>query len=135
MELQLYRRSRLPWQSVEARRSPVHAESTERGHAPGSNQRSAEPKVLPPAWCEDIAPDNTGGLVYFGPEEEARMAHFDEDQPKKPVAWTIGEDLSSLSIDELGARIEMLKAEIDRIAEAIAAKRASLGVADSFFKR
>jgi len=63
------------------------------------------------------------------------MAHFDEDQPKKPVAWTVGEDLSSLSIDELGARIEILKAEIDRMAEAIVAKRASLGVADSFFKR
>jgi len=63
------------------------------------------------------------------------MAHYDEDQPKKPVSWTVGEDLSSLSIDELGARIELLKAEIDRIEEAITAKRASLGVADSFFKR
>ena len=63
------------------------------------------------------------------------MAHYDEDQPRKPVAWTVGEDLSRLSIDELGERIEILKAEIDRIEEAIVAKRASLGAADSFFKR
>jgi uncharacterized small protein (DUF1192 family) len=63
------------------------------------------------------------------------MAHFDEDEPRKPVVWTVGEDLSRLSIDELGARVETLKAEIDRIEAAIVAKRASLGAADSFFKR
>jgi uncharacterized small protein (DUF1192 family) len=63
------------------------------------------------------------------------MAHYDEDRPRKPVAWAVGEDLSSLSIDELVERIEILKAEIDRIGEAIVAKQASLGAADSFFKR
>jgi uncharacterized small protein (DUF1192 family) len=63
------------------------------------------------------------------------MADFDEDVPRKPVAWTVGEDLSRLSIDELGERIEVLKGEIERIEAAAAAKRASMGAADSFFKR
>jgi len=40
-----------------------------------------------------------------------------------------------LSIAELEDRIALLKAEIVRVEEAVAAKRASLGVADSFFKR
>lgn len=63
------------------------------------------------------------------------MANYDEDEPRKPVAWAVGEDLSRLSIDELSERIEALKAEIDRIEAAITAKRASMGAADSFFKR
>jgi len=63
------------------------------------------------------------------------MAIFDEEAPRKPAAWTVGEDLSSLSIDELTERVEALKTEIDRIEETIAAKRASMGAADSFFKR
>lgn len=63
------------------------------------------------------------------------MAIFDEDAPKKPVGWTVGEDLSTLSIDELTERIEALKAEISRVEAALAAKRASMGAADSFFKR
>jgi uncharacterized small protein (DUF1192 family) len=63
------------------------------------------------------------------------MALFDEEPPKRKTELVIGEDLATLSIDELGERIEILKAEIARIEEAIAAKRESLGVADSFFKR
>ena len=63
------------------------------------------------------------------------MADDDEDVRRKPVAWAVGEDLSRLSIDELGARVEILKAEIDRIEEAIVAKRARMGAADSVFKR
>lgn len=63
------------------------------------------------------------------------MADYDEDVPKKPAAWAVGEDLSRLSIDELGERIEALKVEIDRVEAARAAKRASKGAADGFFKR
>lgn len=63
------------------------------------------------------------------------MALFDGDEPKKPAGWTIGEDLSTLSIDELSERIEVLRAEIDRVQATIDAKRASIGVADTFFKR
>ena len=59
----------------------------------------------------------------------------DEDAPKKKRKHEIGEDLSTLSLDELAERIALLKDEIVRIEQAIAAKRASADVAASFFKR
>ncbi len=63
------------------------------------------------------------------------MTHFDEEPPKRISALVVGEELATLSIDELEERIEILGAEVTRIKEAIATKRASLGAADSFFKR
>ena len=63
------------------------------------------------------------------------MAIFDEEPPKKKLAHEIGEELSKLSLDELDARVLLLKAEIARIEEASARKRASAEVAASFFKR
>lgn len=63
------------------------------------------------------------------------MAIPEDDVPKKKAAHEIGEDLSRMSLDELAARVEILKAEITRIEAAAAAKRASADVAASFFKR
>jgi uncharacterized small protein (DUF1192 family) len=64
------------------------------------------------------------------------MAAFDdEDKPKKKVAHELGEDLAKLSLDELAARVALLRAEIERIEAAAAAKRSSAEVAASFFKR
>jgi uncharacterized small protein (DUF1192 family) len=64
------------------------------------------------------------------------MAAFDdEDKPKKKVAHELGEDLAKLSLDELAARVALLRAEIERIEAAAAAKRSSTEVAASFFKR
>jgi uncharacterized small protein (DUF1192 family) len=63
------------------------------------------------------------------------MAIFDEEAPKKKPVHEIGEDLSKLSLDELAERIAILKAEIDRIAEAATAKQTSADVAASFFKK
>ncbi len=63
------------------------------------------------------------------------MAIFDEDVPRKKLAHEIGEDLSKLSLDELAARVAVLKAEIERLEAAAEAKRASAAVASSFFKR
>ena len=63
------------------------------------------------------------------------MAIFDEEAPKKKAVHEIGEDLSKLSLDELAERIEILKAEIERLQEAAVAKKASADVAASFFKR
>jgi uncharacterized small protein (DUF1192 family) len=63
------------------------------------------------------------------------MPLFDEEPPKKKKAHELGEDLATLSVDELGARIEILRAEIARLEQALAAKHASAGVAASFFKR
>ena len=53
------------------------------------------------------------------------MPAFDEEAPKKKLAHELGEDLSKLSLDELAARVEVLKAEIARLEEAATTKRAS----------
>jgi uncharacterized small protein (DUF1192 family) len=63
------------------------------------------------------------------------MPIIDEDAPKKTPKHELGEDLSSLSLEELDERILLLKAEIGRVEEAIRAKRASADVAATFFKR
>lgn len=63
------------------------------------------------------------------------MPIFDEEAPKKKLAHEIGEDLSRLSLHELSARVALLKAEIERIEAAAAAKRASASAAEVFFKR
>jgi uncharacterized small protein (DUF1192 family) len=63
------------------------------------------------------------------------MAIFDEEPAKKKLAHEVGEDLSRLSLDELAARVALLKAEIERIEAAAAAKRASASAAEGFFKR
>ncbi len=52
----------------------------------------------------------------------------------KPEAHVIGQDLSTLSINELQERAEMLSREIDRLHEARQQKQASKSAADSFFK-
>ncbi len=62
------------------------------------------------------------------------MAVFDEEAPKKKRAHEIGEDLSKLSLGELAARVELLRAEIARVEAAAETKRASAKVAASFFK-
>ncbi len=59
----------------------------------------------------------------------------DDDRPKKKVVHEIGQDLTLLSIDELTARIELLRAEISRLEADIARKRASRETADQLFWR
>ena len=63
------------------------------------------------------------------------MPLFEEEGPKKKLAHTLGEDLATLSLEELDERIRLLRAEIERIEESIRAKRAGADVAASFFKR
>ncbi len=58
----------------------------------------------------------------------------EETPPKKATIHQIGEDLASLSIDELEDRVELLKGEIERLTQAIANKQASANVAATFFK-
>ena len=58
----------------------------------------------------------------------------DDDTAKKVSGHEIGEDLATLSIEELEDRIETLKSEIERLAQAISDKRASADVAATFFK-
>ena len=61
---------------------------------------------------------------------------MDEDH-RKPISTThhIGEDLASLSVEELQNRISLLETEIIRLRGAIEAKNASRLAADQFFKR
>lgn len=62
-------------------------------------------------------------------------ASDDDDKPKKKVSHEIGQDLTLLSVDELGARVRLLHEEINRLEADMAQKRASRSAADQFFKR
>lgn len=62
------------------------------------------------------------------------MFDEDEEKAKKRRDIEIGSDLSTLSVDELDERIELLKAEIGRIEEEKKQKQSSLSAAEAFFK-
>jgi len=66
------------------------------------------------------------------------MARADDEvfgaPPKKKIVHEIGENLDTLSADELAERIGLLKAEIERLETARAAKEASRAAAAAFFK-
>lgn len=60
---------------------------------------------------------------------------MEADEPRGQQAQAIlGGDLSALSIAELEARIETLRAEITRVEAAIASKKASAAAANSVFR-
>lgn len=56
-------------------------------------------------------------------------------KPKVVKAVTVGEDLKTLSVAELEARIGVLKEEIARVEAEIAAKRNHEAAAAALFKR
>ncbi|KIZ34304.1 MULTISPECIES: DUF1192 domain-containing protein [Rhodopseudomonas] len=62
------------------------------------------------------------------------MASDDDDKPKKKISHEIGQDLSLLSVEEIGERIVLLAAEIARLQSAQTMKRATRDAADRFFK-
>lgn len=59
----------------------------------------------------------------------------DDDRPKKKIAHEIGQDLSLLSVEELGQRVALLHEEISRLEADMAQKRSKRAAADQFFKR
>jgi uncharacterized small protein (DUF1192 family) len=59
----------------------------------------------------------------------------EDDKPKKKVSHEIGQDLTLLSVEELGARVQLLRDEISRLEADMTRKRASRTAADQFFKR
>ena len=59
----------------------------------------------------------------------------EDDKPKKKIAHEIGQDLTLLSVEELGARVQLLRDEISRLETDMTQKRASRAAADQFFKR
>jgi len=58
----------------------------------------------------------------------------DDLEPVRKRTNEVDQDLSMLSVDELRARIDLLKQEIARLEEDIAAKQSSRAAADSVFK-
>jgi len=59
----------------------------------------------------------------------------DDDRPKKKIAHEIGQDLSLLSVEELGLRVQLMHDEISRLEADMAQKRAKRAAADQIFKR
>ncbi|MGE0231484.1 MAG: DUF1192 domain-containing protein [Flavobacteriaceae bacterium] len=58
----------------------------------------------------------------------------DEARVKKPAVHEVGGDLSAISIEELGERIELLRAEIERLTKAKTDKELSRDAAAALFK-
>ncbi len=59
---------------------------------------------------------------------------MEELEPRKPKAFALGGDLSTLSIEELRELIDRLNTEISRIEADIKAKESSRDAAASVFK-
>lgn len=59
----------------------------------------------------------------------------DDDKPKKKIVHEIGQDLSLLSVEELAARVALLRDEIKRLEADMTRKRATRSAADQFFKK
>ena len=60
---------------------------------------------------------------------------WDELKPKPLKAVTVGEDLKTLSVAELEARIVTFTAEIERVKAELQAKKAHEAAAAALFKR
>ncbi len=63
------------------------------------------------------------------------MAIFDDEPAGKSRPHEIGQDLGKLSVDELRARIDMLRGEIARIEAAVEAKGSTRSAAEALFRR
>ena len=62
------------------------------------------------------------------------MSIFDDEPKRKAVVHEIGEDLSLLSIAELGERIAILKTEVERLENERVLKGAQKQQASALFK-
>ncbi len=62
---------------------------------------------------------------------------MEPDEPRRPARSEIvlGEDLSLHSLEELEARIDSLRREIERIESVLAQKRFSRSAAETVFRR
>jgi uncharacterized small protein (DUF1192 family) len=63
------------------------------------------------------------------------MSLFEDDRPKKKISHEIGVDLSMLSAAELRHRVEILKAEIERLELEITSKSSSRNAAEGLFRK
>lgn len=60
---------------------------------------------------------------------------MNEELEARRPGYTIGQDLSTLSIEELRRTIALLKDEILRLEEAVKAKDTTKAAAEAFFRR
>ena len=58
----------------------------------------------------------------------------DEDAPKKKRTHEVGMPIDTMSVDELEERIGLLEGEIERLRQAIAARKMTKDQANSLFK-
>lgn len=59
---------------------------------------------------------------------------FDDDEVKKPKSHEVGMPIDTMSVAELEERIGLLRGEIARLEQAIAARQKTRAAADSVFK-
>ena len=60
---------------------------------------------------------------------------MDEETAKKPLNYTIGQDLSLLSIEEIEETIGELEGEIQRLKAAKSEKSSHMSAAEALFKQ
>ena len=60
-------------------------------------------------------------------------ADWTDDAPAPRATHVLGQELDTLSVDELNHRVALLKDEIARIERAVAAKTEQRALADKFF--
>jgi uncharacterized small protein (DUF1192 family) len=58
----------------------------------------------------------------------------DEENPRKPKAHEVGMPLDAMSVEELSERIAMLRDEIGRLEQALAARQRTRAAADQLFR-
>lgn len=58
-----------------------------------------------------------------------------DDEVRKPKGHEVGMPVDAMSVEELEQRIALLRDEIVRLEQAIAARRNTRAAADSLFKR
>jgi uncharacterized small protein (DUF1192 family) len=63
-----------------------------------------------------------------------RPKMFDDDAPKKKRTHEVGMLIDTMSVDELEERIGLLEGEIQRLRDAIEARRKTKDEANSLFK-
>ena len=59
---------------------------------------------------------------------------FDDDEVKKPRGHEVGMPIDTMSVEELEERISLLRGEIGRLEQAIAARNKTRSEAESLFK-
>lgn len=60
---------------------------------------------------------------------------MDEDKAVPKPRFTIGQDLSTLSVEELRHTIDLLREEIGRLEQELASKDTTKAAAESLFRR